>query len=114
MAQDIGRRVPERAAQNQALWRELNERLDARVVRWPGLQEALQRVLCECSLAHCGESLGMTHAQYVDAHRTDAHFAVAPHHDDPEFERVVERHPTYWVVEKFKPLMRDGTLRPLA
>jgi len=28
------------------------------------------------------------------------HFAVVPEHEQPEIEVVIERHPTYFVVEK--------------
>jgi hypothetical protein len=103
-----------RAAENQAVFRDgINERIDARASRWPAIAGSLQRVMCECSLADCREPLAMTSAEYDDAHSTDARFCVAPHHDDPEFERVVERHEAYWVVEKFEPIPRADPRRTL-
>jgi hypothetical protein len=107
MAVHRGRPAKRRAAENQAVFRELNERVDARVARWPQMEGALQRVLCECSLSDCVEYLGMTVREYQDAHRTDAHFAVAPGHNDALFERVAEKHERYWVVEKWAPLPRE-------
>jgi hypothetical protein len=99
-----------RSAQNQALFRDgINERIEARASRWPALAGSLQHVICECSLADCREPLAMTAAEYDEVHRTDARFCVAPGHDDLEFERVVERHATYWFVEKFEPIPRQDT-----
>ena len=56
--------------------------------------------ICECGRRDCAEPITMTVAEY-QAIRADAtRFAVILGHQLPEVESVVERHPTYVVVEK--------------
>jgi len=42
----------------------------------------------------------MTAAENEAVRAASTRFAVVPHHEQPEIENVVERHPTYFVVEK--------------
>jgi len=55
---------------------------------------------CECGRTECSETMMMTIAEYeaIRAHAT--HFGVVPQHEEPEIETVIERHQTYFVVEK--------------
>jgi hypothetical protein len=92
----------DRIAQNEAFFREINERVqelererqddtDARV-RW--------EFLCECGRATCAEPVKMTRAEYEAARADPVRFAVLPGHENPEVERVVERTDRFLVVEK--------------
>jgi hypothetical protein len=90
-----------RAARNQSLYREVNERVEA-------INQAFDSILplgdwiCECANEECSERLSLTHEEY-EALRADAtRFAVLPDdaHVFAEVEDVVERHERYWVVEK--------------
>jgi len=90
-----------RAARNQALYREINERVEA-------INAAFDAVLplgdwiCECANERCMERLSLTHEEYEALRAKGTRFAVMPHDDHVfyEVEDVVERHERYWVVEK--------------
>ena len=55
---------------------------------------------CECGRETCAEPISMTLAEYEAIRAESTHFAVVPEHEQPEIEVVIERHPTYFVVEK--------------
>ena len=55
---------------------------------------------CECGHPECAERFAMTVAEYQTIRAESTRFAVIPGHELPEVESVVERHPTYLVVEK--------------
>ena len=86
---------------NEALFREVNERIDQ-------LHDDLGStstffIVCECGTAACTERFSITHGDYR-ALRADVHpFAVVPGHERPEVERTVAKHGDYLVVEKTDP-----------
>lgn len=88
-----------RAARNQILLREVNERIKA-------LNEAFDLLtptgtwVCECADLSCIEQIELTLAEYEAIRAHGARFPVAPGHEVLEVERVVERHDRYYVVEK--------------
>ena len=90
----------DRAAQNEAVFRRVNERLEE-------VNEAFQvatdkaEFVCECARIECVERVEMTLPKYEAVRRVPAHFVVKPDHVLPEEERVVEREAQYVVVEKF-------------
>ena len=93
--------LEQRAGQNQALFREVNERINALQERravWVTISEWV----CECADESCTERIGMTPEEYEELRANPVHFAVAPAevHVVPEVERVVEERERYWVVEK--------------
>lgn len=55
---------------------------------------------CACGRADCDETILLTAAEYAAVHEVPHRFIVAPGHETPEIERIVERHPAYDVVEK--------------
>jgi len=90
-----------RAARNQSLYREINERIES-------LNEAFDDVLdlggtwvCECADESCTEPMEMTLGEYEAVRAHPNRFAVLPGHIYPAAERVVEEHGHYVVVEKF-------------
>jgi hypothetical protein len=88
-----------RAARNQSLFREINERIQS-------LNETFGRLLpmgewvCECADDACTEHMELTLEEYERIRRDANHFPVLPGHELPDVERVVERHERYLVVEK--------------
>jgi len=88
-----------RAARNQGLFREVNERLEA-------LNEGFEAIaldptfLCECAQVECVEQITMTLAEYEALRKIPNRFAVKAGHVFPEVERIVEQRPRYVVVEK--------------
>jgi hypothetical protein len=97
-------------AQNQALWREVNERMK-------DLNEAFDHsarfseFLCECANRNCVEHVFMTVEEYERVRLVPTHFLVLPgeRHVFPGVERVVEEHDGYVVVEKFGDAGRMAT-----
>jgi hypothetical protein len=102
--------VQERAAQNQTLFREVNERVGK-------LTETLNRVtlrndwICECANTECFEPVELSIEEYEALRLHPARFAVFPGdtHVVPEAERIVERTDRYWVVEKIEVAGRIAT-----
>jgi len=85
----------ERAARNEALFREVNERV-ASLAAEDGPESGF---VCECSDAACVERLRVPRDAYHAVRENPRTFIVAHGHEG-EFERVVERHERYFVVEK--------------
>jgi hypothetical protein len=89
----------DRAAQNEAVFRRVNERLE-------DVNEAFQiatdkaEFVCECARIECAERVEMTLSKYEAVRRVPTHFLVKPEHVLPKEERVVERQAQYAVVEK--------------
>jgi hypothetical protein len=95
----------ERLAGNEALFREVNERVAEVATHFIDVETHTERVdfTCECGRAVCAEPITMTIAEYEAIRAKSTHFAVAPKHEQPEIEIVIERRPTYFVVEKRDP-----------
>jgi hypothetical protein len=94
-----------RAAQNEDLFRRLNERLRAlsahdRFVR--GAPPGRERFVCECSQKRCTRVIELSEVEYASVRSVSRRFCVYPDasHTEPELEHVVERTERYWVVEK--------------
>jgi hypothetical protein len=88
-----------RLAQNEAVFRSVNERIEEIASSGPGDQHVYQFV-CECSNADCNLLLPMTRAEYESVRRNPRLFLVAPGHELPEIETVVVRRGPYHIVTK--------------
>ena len=87
----------QRAAANEALFREVNERIKDITTAQEGHRVA---ALCECSDAACTATIDIRLDEYEAVRRHGARFALVANHDDPTIERVVERTDRFIVVEK--------------
>jgi hypothetical protein len=85
-----------RAAKNQSLFREVNERIEELRP-----SELLMEFACECSNTGCTASLPLDTDEYEAVRLFPTHFIVMPGHELDEVERVVELNERYAVVEKF-------------
>jgi hypothetical protein len=86
-----------RLAQNEAVFRAGNERIDAIIDTTSGTAP----YLCECGNADCFEPVPLTHAEYEGVRTHPARFFVAPGHEDLSAgEVVVEELGRYTIVEK--------------
>ena len=86
---------------NEALFREVNERIDQLHDDLGGTKTF--EIVCECGSAACTDRFPITNDDY-DALRADVHrFAVVPGHERPDVERTVEQRDVYLVVEKTDP-----------
>jgi hypothetical protein len=91
-----------RAARNQSLFREINERVKQ-------LNEGFSMVLpvgewiCECADDTCVDRIELSAAEYEAVRIDGTHFLVAAgdQHVFLDVETVTERTDRYWVVEKF-------------
>jgi hypothetical protein len=102
MAADTGHEQhEERAATNQSLFREVNERV-SELNKEHGLWVTLSDWICECADPACTERIGLTPQQYERVRKNPTQFIVAPSAEHVVFdvERVVEQRERYWVVSK--------------
>jgi hypothetical protein len=88
-----------RAARNESVLRDLNERLEAHN-EW--LNERFAEWVCECANDECTTPVDLSIEEYERVRSEPARFLVAPEeqHVSPDVERVVQREQRYWVVEK--------------
>jgi hypothetical protein len=84
---------------HQALFREVNERIEELAERFD-LNDELS-IVCECGSTECAERISLSEVEYETLRRIPTHFAVRPGHELPDVERVVEKHDGFLVVEKF-------------
>jgi hypothetical protein len=90
-----------RQARNETLHREVNERL-ARMDK-PG--DDSSEFLCECAAGDgCDARLRIKLRDYERVRQQDDRFVIAPGHENPEIERVVDRRDGYLVVDKVAEL----------
>jgi hypothetical protein len=89
----------ERVAENEARFREANERLRARFEVAANDVERLP-FLCECGHARCTRVVFLTPGEYRHVRQHPARFAVLPGHQILDTEVVTERGDGYEVVEK--------------
>ena len=90
-----------RAARNEDLFRQVNERLhDLAVIARSS--EPLEKFVCECEQTDCSLLVELSADEYRAVRADDTRFLVFPEpwHTSPELEAVVERHDRYWIVEK--------------
>jgi hypothetical protein len=92
----------ERLAGNEALFREVNERVAEVAEHFIEVETRSDPVAfnCECGSADCTEQMAMTIQEYDAVRAAPTRFAVVPGHELPEIERVVDRRSTYLIVEK--------------
>ena len=85
---------------NEAIFREVNERLEGLAQHFARDQEESLDLICECSKATCIQRIEMSRAEYEALRAEETHFALYPGHADPDLERVVSSHPGYEIVAK--------------
>jgi hypothetical protein len=89
----------QRAARNEALFREVNENI-ARLEERHGTTIAEPVFLCECANADCAQQVVAGPDVYARVREQPRQFLLIPGHEDSQVERVVERHRDYLIVEK--------------
>jgi len=94
----------ERRAHNEALFREVNERVQELATGLSGFGDDRSTpvgFVCECSRRDCTELLQASYAQYEAVRENPKRFLILPGHEDLKVDRVLERHKHFLVVEKF-------------
>ena len=87
----------ERAARNEALFREVNEEV-ARLER--RLERTDPQFVCECASESCVDRVTVPLKAYEEIRSHPRRFVLKPGHEQTHLERVVETGNGYVVVEK--------------
>jgi len=88
----------ERLARNQALFREVNERL---LELSEGFQDgSKQQFVCECSNEDCTLTVTMNHDEYESVRAHSTFFVVSTGHEILEVEKVIDRQDGWTIVQK--------------
>jgi hypothetical protein len=78
----------ERAARNESLFREVNERIEDAATK---LSPMFTEFMCECADDECFERVSLTLVEYSSIRESGpTYFVVSIGHTDPEIERVVD------------------------
>jgi hypothetical protein len=91
----------ERVAKNEAMYRTVNREIEYAALQLGDKPTDELELVCECGEPGCTATLTLTIAEYDEVHSERDRFAVAPGHENPELERVVERTDRFVVVDKF-------------
>jgi hypothetical protein len=95
-----------RIAVNEAVFRQINERLRRLNKSFATLTETMT-LICECADFACAEKIEMTPSEYDQLRADPALFAVKTGHEKPEVEQVVRSGRGYDVVHKNAGLPRQ-------
>lgn len=89
----------ERVAQNEALFRAVNEKLLDLNFAFSGFTDRFS-IVCECGDLACVEEITLTKNDYARLRSEATLFAIIRGHEVPVIEEVVERQEAYDVVRK--------------
>jgi hypothetical protein len=98
----------ERRALNEALFRDVNERIAESTAR---ADENRTEFVCECSDSNCTERVPVTLSEYESVRKQSTTFLLAPGHAEPEIERVVSDRGRFHIVEKVQAVVRRAVIR---
>ena len=90
----------DRAARNEALFRQVNERVRDVSEAFGALDPTPVDFVCECALPDCTEPVSLRLHEYEAVRSDPTHFVVIAAHVIPDIERVVADRGSYVVVEK--------------
>jgi hypothetical protein len=93
-----------RVAQTEAAFREVNEAIAKTANRFHADEADF---VCECADPDCAHRVTADLDAYEEVREDGTHFLLAPGHDEPSIERVVEETVEYTVVEKLGATMRN-------
>ena len=88
----------QRVAKNEALFRQVNERIED-VNESLGADEPAD-FLCECGDENCTAPVSVTLAEYEQVRSDPTHFVIAHGHDVIDVERVIGENERFAVVKK--------------
>jgi hypothetical protein len=88
----------ERKAKNQALFRQVNERIAETSAAMDAGEGQVQAFICECSRIGCRQLVEVPAVLYERVREDPTLFLVLPGHEDHDREEIVERHGDYLIV----------------
>jgi hypothetical protein len=86
-------------AKNEALFRQVNERIEE--VNEELGESGESDFLCECGDDDCTKPIRLTLAEYEEVRSNPTHFAIARGHEVIDVEHVISETDRFAVVEKF-------------
>ena len=87
----------DKEARNQALFREVNERIEQLPNRLAA--DRYDELICECGNPECTQRVEVTVAEYERVRAHAGRFIVAPNHENPETESIIEQNDRFAIVE---------------
>jgi hypothetical protein len=88
-----------RIGQNEALFREINERIEDMNAAFGAITETMN-VVCECGDSSCTLQIEIALPLYERVRTEPTHFIVVPGHEIPDVEEIVEEHAAFFVIRK--------------
>lgn len=86
-------------ARSQALFREINERIEQLAERFG--TDGENRLICECGNSECTQQIELSAAEYERVRAHASRFVVALNHENPETESIIEQNERFAVVETY-------------
>jgi len=96
---EAGSQRQERAAQNELVFRAVNEQIVKMTDRFRAELADLD-IVCECADATCVGTIRIGAEEFAKIERSDGTFLVLPGHEDESVEKVVGRRASYVLVWK--------------
>ena len=93
----------ERAARNEALFREVNEEVERLSDRHETTAGEPLRLVCECANDQCSETIAVPPEVYEQVRANPRQFLVRPGHETSAVERMFALTAEYAIVEKDTP-----------
>lgn len=87
-----------RKGENEAFFREVNERLEDRAAT--ATTDPMFKIVCECAREECAERIEISFTAYEEVRSDSKRFVIRPGHSDPSCERVVSWRADFEIVEK--------------
>lgn len=96
-----------RFAGNEALYRSVNEQIEAVSREFAPAADETMRIVCECGSLDCANQIDLPVGMYERVRSDPTLFVVTPGHENPEVEVVVEQHDALTIVCKDTPPGRE-------
>ena len=91
-----------RVGLNEAIFRQVNEQIKS-LGDELGVDDGKITVICECGDAGCTDRIELPPAEYERVRGDSLLYVIAPGHEFPEIESIVDREDGYDVVRKQAP-----------
>ena len=88
-----------RIGENEALFRHVNERIESLNESFAVVTDTFE-IVCECADAACVKQIAISPDAYEQVRADPTLFIVAPGHETPEVEGIVETQAAYHIVRK--------------
>jgi hypothetical protein len=98
----------ERRATNEALFRDVNERIAESAERFDSEETEF---VCECADADCTHRISASLAEYEEVRAEPTTFLLTPGHEQGDIERVVSDRGRFRVVDKVQSVVRQTVVR---